>query len=130
MERLKVEADYFGIEGMTKIIGGGKKKVDEPKVLSAEYDVRAAELYKKADDSIDLENDGKIAYCSRCSSLNVFRDREKEPAKSGTCQICRYLTIEGNNPEISDKAALAFVRAAEDYEKKAAYLRNPKKSKK
>ena len=46
IERLKVEADYFGIKGMSKSIGAGKG-ADEFKLASAEYEVRAAELWEK-----------------------------------------------------------------------------------
>ena len=54
MERLKVEADYFGIKGMTKIIARpGKKNANEPEIVcpSAECYVKAAECYEKLEKS-------------------------------------------------------------------------------
>ena len=82
VERLEVEADYFGIEGITMIIGAGKKKANEPIVRYAEYEVRAAELRMKVHESMVTGDDAH-----------------------------------------SVKARMAMLRAAEDYENKAADLR-------
>ena len=79
IERLKVEADYFGIKGMSKNIGAGKG-ADEFKLASAEYEVRAAELWEKAkircaEVGLDPRADINNMYYSLCRAAKDYMDK-------------------------------------------------------